>query len=210
MVLIGGRDLLSVEALMSFGYIGVFILLLAVNLIPFASPSNLVLAGAVVHFTSMNPALAAVLVAVSATFAKLAHFYLAALLGRRFDCRNSRLGRYGEIVGRWGALGAFLAAASPVPDDPVVIPLGLMRTDVMRFSAAYFAGKLIVTALGAYGMKAVELRLETLIGGSASIIGSVVLSVLLITILLRTDPRHIRRLTDRLRSRRSRVRSPCA
>ena len=186
-----------IGSLIALGYVGIFILVFAINLIPFASPSNLVLAGALVYFTNMHPAIVALTVAVSATLAKLSHFYLATYFGKRVNHKTPRLGRYSEILGRWGALGAFIAAASPIPDDPVVIPLGLMRFDALKFVTAYFIGKALITLLGAYGVRVVEVEIETLLGNEASIIGSAILSILAITVLLKMDPSRVREYLSR-------------
>jgi len=191
---------LTIEFVTSYGYLGILLLVVAINLIPFASPSNLVLAGAIVYFTSMNPAIIAALVAVGATLGKLVHFCLASLLGKHIS-PTGRLGKYGRVVGRWGTLGAFVAAATPIPDDPVVIPLGLMRFDTAKFLVAYFFGKLAITFVGAYGVKVVEVELETLLGNQASIAGSVILSILAVTILIKADPSKIKRGISRLRAR---------
>ena len=66
---------------MSFGYVGILILVTAINLLPFASPSNLVLAGVIVYFTAMNPFAVALVVAAGATLAKLVHFRVAFAVG---------------------------------------------------------------------------------------------------------------------------------
>jgi membrane protein DedA with SNARE-associated domain len=192
---------LMIELLTSYGYWGILLLIVAINLLPFASPSNLVIAGAVVYFTSINPAPVALMVAVGATSAKLVHFYLAAVLGRRFNYSNNKLSKYNRMVGQWGALGAFIAAVSPVPDDPVVIPLGLMRYDSLKFTISYFFGKLVIALVGAYGTRAAALKLETLFGTGASIVGSAIISILVVTVLLKTDPSKYREYILKLRKR---------
>lgn len=192
---------MTIEFLTSYGYLGILLLVIAINLLPFASPSNLVLAGAIVYFTAMNPAAIAFLVAIGATSAKLIHFYIAAILGKRINYSNDKMGKYSKMLGQWGALGAFIAAATPIPDDPVVIPLGLMRYDSLKFAVSYFLGKLTITLLGAYGAKVAAVRLEMLFGNSVSIVGSVILSILAITILLKMDPSQIRKYVSRLSGR---------
>ncbi len=194
------RDLI-IEPLLSYGFLGVLLLIVAINLLPFASPSNLILAGAIVYFTAMNPLAVAFIVAVGATVAKLVHYFIAAALGKRVNYSNGKLGKYSKILGQWGALGAFIAAATPIPDDPVIIPLGMIRYDSVKFAASYFLGKLLITLVGAYGMKVAATRLETYFGNSASIIGSLILSVLAVTILLKTDPSKIQGYLSKLRGK---------
>ena len=45
---------------------------------------------------------------------------------------------------------AFIAAASPIPDEPIVIPLGLMKYNPAKFFTAYFLGKLTIAVAGAF------------------------------------------------------------
>ena len=186
------------ESIITLGYFGVFLLVVALNLIPFTSPSNLVLAGVIVYFTDMHPAAIAIIVAIGATLSKFCHFYLSTFLGKRFNHKKTKLGKYSRILGRWKTLGTFIAAASPIPDDPVVIPLGLMRFDALKFIIAYFVGKIMITFLGAYGVKVVEVRIETLLGDKTTFIASIILSILAITVLYKIDPSKIREYLSKI------------
>ena len=183
---------------MSIGYVGILILATAINLLPFASPSNLVLAGVIAYFTAMSPFAVALLVAAGATAAKLVHFRVASAVGSRVD--DSKLGKYGRLLRDWGALGVFVAAATPIPDDPIVIPLGLMRYSTVKFAAAYFLGKVIITLIGAYTAKSATLALESLLGGSTMIVGSIILSILAVTIVLKTDPSNLQAYISKFRA----------
>jgi membrane protein DedA with SNARE-associated domain len=74
--------LLFEELLTTYGYLGVFVVSLGVNLIPFSSPSNLVIAGATTFLLpQMNPLFVGLVVAVAASAAKTGHYYVAAYLG---------------------------------------------------------------------------------------------------------------------------------
>jgi len=200
---------LILELLASYGYLGVLLLVLAINLLPFASPSNLFLAGAIAYFTGIGPATVAFLVSTGATSAKLVHYYFAAIIGKRVNSSRGKLAKYGETIGRWGALGAFIAAATPLPDDPVVIPLGLVRYNTLRFVISYFLGKLMITLLGAYIVKATAITLETIFGNSASIAGSIIVSILAITILLKIDPVKMREYVSKLRGKQNKQQAKC-
>jgi membrane protein DedA with SNARE-associated domain len=46
-----------------------------------------------------------------------------------------------RLLGRYGAIGAFIAAVSPIPDDIVYIPLGLAKYNPLKFAIATFLGK---------------------------------------------------------------------
>ena len=49
-----------------------------------------------------------------------------------------------KLVKRYGASAAFVAAATPIPDDLVYIPLGLAKYNPKRFFVATLSGKFIL------------------------------------------------------------------
>ena len=133
------------------GYFGLLIICFIINMIPFLSPSNMVLAGAAtLLLPEFNPILVGVIVAISATSAKLIHFLIVrgsrvVLSEERLQSLDSEKNR----VEKWGALALFIAAASPVPDDPLIIYVGLTKYSTVKFTISYFIGKVAVTILGA-------------------------------------------------------------
>jgi membrane protein DedA with SNARE-associated domain len=176
------------DLLVTYGYLGVLLVSLAVNLLPFSSPSNMILAGAVTFlFPSMNPLPVGLAVAVAASIAKAAHYYVASYLGAKAGNKAERLGSYGRRLGRWGALAAFVAAATPIPDDPVVIPLAIARYSPVKFFLAYFAGKVLVSVAGAYLGRQSAITFQGLFPSNEYIIATAVASVLIASALLKAD-----------------------
>ena len=49
-----------------------------------------------------------------------------------------------RLLSRYGWLGVFIAATTPIPDDIVYIPLGLARYSPLKFASALFAGKFVL------------------------------------------------------------------
>jgi membrane protein YqaA with SNARE-associated domain len=143
--------MLGLELIGVYGYVGVFLVALAFNLIPFTSPSNLVLAGVIINlFSGMNVVALSFSLAIGASIAKVTHYYVGFFSRRIVNSKSAgRLDRYGRSLGEWGALGAFIAAATSIPDDPVVIPLGLMKYSATKFFLGYFVGKLLICMIGA-------------------------------------------------------------
>lgn len=143
--------------MISQGYVGLFIICFAINMIPFLSPSNMVLAGAaVLTFSILSPIglteaiLIGIIVAITATMAKLIHFYI--VRGSRVILSEERLRSLDsekQRVEKWGALALFIAAASPVPDDPLIVYVGLTKYNPVKFLISYFTGKVVVTIAGA-------------------------------------------------------------
>ena len=177
------------ENLLALGYVGIFVFSLALNLIPFMGPSNLVISGVIGSLLpSFSPLLVGLLVALGASTAKTIHFGLSFFAGniikrrKKTETSNNNIKR-GPASQKLGMIALFIAAATPVPDDPVVIPLGLMRFSPIKFFIAFFTGKVIVTVVGAYFGQKFSLTLEEYLGQNATITISVI-STILITIAL--------------------------
>jgi membrane protein DedA with SNARE-associated domain len=170
-------ELLSV-LLVSFG----------INMIPFASPSNLLVASSAALLVDSDPLSIGVLVALGATSAKLIHYAISFFVGKHVgEERRKRLETAAAKTRRWAALAVFIAAATPIPDDPVIIPLGLMKYSPAKFAVSYFAGKLLVAVAGAFlgGFG------EQLLSGYASqmvlAVISIVLTIAIAVVLLKVD-----------------------
>ncbi|TFG34914.1 hypothetical protein EU527_01000 [Candidatus Thorarchaeota archaeon] len=142
---------LIISNMIQEGYIGLLIICFIINMIPFLSPSNMVLAGAaMLLLPSFNPILVGITVAISATSAKLIHFYVVKSSRTVLsDERLKSLDDEKQRVEKWGALALFIAAASPVPDDPLIVYVGLAKYSSLKFTSSYFIGKVAVTILGA-------------------------------------------------------------
>ena len=174
---------------MSFGYAGSFLLSFAFNLIPFAGPSNIVIAGIIaLNMPSASFWPIGLSVALGSSAAKMIHFYAAFLSSRVLkEDQRLRLSRYTKKVGNMGALLVFLAAASPIPDEPIVIPLGLMKYSPWKFLGTYFVGKCAVTIPGAYLGQSAGLSLIDAIGNVNVIIVSAIITVVATIVLVKVD-----------------------
>ena len=152
------QDILQfIQLMINEGYLGLFIICFIINMIPFLSPSNMVLAGvAALTYSLLGPigiaeaVIIGIVVAMSATLAKLIHFYV--VRGSRVVLSEERLRSLDAEkarVQKWGALALFIAAASPVPDDPLIVYVGLTKYNTVKFTISYFIGKVAVTIAGA-------------------------------------------------------------
>ncbi len=133
------------------GYLGLFIICFTINMIPFLSPSNMILAGAAaILVPELGWIQIGLIVAITATMAKFIHY--AVVRGSRVILSEERLKMLESErnrVEKWGALALFIAAASPVPDDPLIVYVGLTKYNSIKFTISYFIGKVIVTLAGA-------------------------------------------------------------
>lgn len=166
------------------------------SLIPFVPvPSFLLLATMAVgdQFNLHALALSSALLAAGA---KQIIFY-ASYGGRRIIGARSRrrMRPFERLVRRYGAAAAFVAAATPIPDDIVYVPLGLARYNPLRFFAATLAGKvvlhyIIVVVAHFLGLSIVEPFLEDIDDATPVYIGIAIFGAALtsvVILLLRLD-----------------------
>ena len=88
----------------------------------------------------------AILSALTATAAKQIIFF-ASYGGRKIisEKTRKRMRPFERLVKRYGAAAAFVAAATPIPDDLVYVPLGLAKYNPKRFFVATLTGKFVLS-----------------------------------------------------------------
>jgi len=175
------------------------------NLIPFASPSNLFIASnSVLMLGVADPAsLAAIgfLVAAGATLAKTIHYLITFFVSKHLRKKQrQRLEAEALKVKRWAFLLLFVAAATPIPDEPVVIPLGLLKYNPFKFFSAFFLGKLSITVLGAFLGSWTKSTFSEWLSPEAMITLSIILTIVVTVILLKVD---VGKLAERFLKRRT-------
>ena len=108
-------------------------------------PSFLVLATMAVGY-QYDLHILAIISAVTATGAKQIIFYVS-YSGRRIikEETKKRMLPFQRLVRRYGAAAAFVAAATPIPDDLVYVPLGLAKYNPRRFFVATLTGKIVLS-----------------------------------------------------------------
>jgi membrane protein YqaA with SNARE-associated domain len=179
--MVSGLDLLIVFAT-SFGF----------NLIPFAGPSNLFIAStAVLSLGATDPTILVaigVLIALGGSFAKGIHYMVTFFVSKHLSQkRQERLSTDASKVKKWAFLLLFAAAASPIPDEPIVIPLGLMKYNPAKFFTAFFLGKLIITIAGAFIGAWTKITFSGWLSPEIMIILSITLTVAVTVLLLKVD-----------------------
>ncbi len=140
-----------------------------------------------------------VLVMVSAITATVAKqiIFLASFGGRKImnEKTRKRMRPFERLVKRYGAAAAFFAAATPIPDDVIFIPLGLAKYSPKRFFIATFTGKVIlcyvIALLSHYiGLSFIEPFLENIDDPALVYTGIVIFGVVMtavIVLLLKLD-----------------------
>ena len=178
------------------GYIGLTLVSFFGSLIPFVPlPSFLLLATMSVG-DQFNLHALAIISAITATAAKVIVFSVS-YEGRRIMSKKSRLRikPFERLVKRYGAGAAFFAAATPIPDDLIYVPLGLAKYNPKRFFIATLTGKLVLSYVVVFvshymGLSLVEPILEDITDVSTVYIGMAIFAAMMtsvVILLLRLD-----------------------
>jgi membrane protein DedA with SNARE-associated domain len=168
--------------------LGVLLTSFLLNIIPFTGPSNLLIASNAALLVNSDPFTIGFLVALGSASAKFIHymvtFFIRNLIGEE---RRKRIDRQGLKLKRWAAVTLFVVAVTPLPDEPVIIPLGLSKYNPAKFYLAYFSGKLVITILGAYLGVLSENLLAPWISQQVLMVASIVLTIAVTIILFKVD-----------------------
>jgi uncharacterized membrane protein YdjX (TVP38/TMEM64 family) len=175
------------------------------NLIPFAGPSNLLIASNLALMLGVSdPAILVAigfLVALGAALAKSVHYLVTFFISKHLSQKQrQRLDAEALKVKRWAFLLLYLAAATPIPDEPVVIPLGLLKYSPMKFFSAFFLGKLSITVVGAFLGSWTKRTFSEWLSPEVTVALSIVLTILVTVILLKVD---VGKLAKKLLRRRA-------
>jgi uncharacterized membrane protein YdjX (TVP38/TMEM64 family) len=175
------------------------------NLIPFASPSNLFIASNSALILGVGDPVTLVtlgfLVALGATLAKSIHYLVTFFVSKHLrEKQRQRLEAESLKVKRWAFLLLFVAAATPIPDEPVIIPLGLLKYSPVKFLSAFFLGKLSITVVGTFLGSWTKSTFSEWFSPEAMIALSIVLTILVTVILLKAD---VGKLAERFLKRKT-------
>ena len=127
------------------GYLGLTIVSFFGSLIPFVPIPSFVLVATMAVGEQFDIHILVVIAAITSTAAKQIIFY-ASYGGRKIisEKTKKRMLPFQKLVKRYGGSAAFVAAATPIPDDLVYIPLGLAKYNPKRFFVATLLGKFVL------------------------------------------------------------------
>ena len=127
------------------GYLGLTIVSFFGSLIPFVPIPSFVLVATMAVGEQFDIHVLVLIAALTSTAAKQIIFYVS-YGGRKIisEKTKKRMMPFQKLVKRYGASAAFVAAATPIPDDLVYIPLGLAKYNPKRFFVATLSGKFVL------------------------------------------------------------------
>ena len=142
--------MLNIENFFNFGleleYLGIVLFSFVLSVIVFIPiPHFPVLMTAALN-KNFDPTLIALCGTIGAVSGKMIIFY-GSYYGRKMilsDNTKKRMLPLQRLLSRYGWIGVFVAATTPIPDDIVYIPLGLAKYSPLKFASALFAGKFVL------------------------------------------------------------------
>ncbi|RJS85041.1 hypothetical protein CW706_02420 [Candidatus Bathyarchaeota archaeon] len=170
---------------LQYGYLGIFIVSFAGSAsVIFPIPYTLVIfyAGSTRMF---DPLLIALSGGTGSGIGEILGYFLG-YYGRAVlsDERRRKIDYIVKVFNRYGMVAAFIFALTPLPDDLLFIPLGIMRYSFLRFFIPCLAGKILMCLILAYGgYLSIEI-IESLLGEEGGYIGMIASFILLIVILI--------------------------
>ena len=166
------------------------------SLIPFVSLPGFLLLATMSVGNEYDLHILALLSAITATAAKQMIFFVS-FSGRKImsEKTRKRMRPFERLVKKYGAAAAFVAAATPMPDDIIFIPLGLAKSNSKRFFVATLTGKIvlsyIIVLISHYiGLSFIEPFLADLDDATPVYIGIIVFGAIMtaiIVLLLKLD-----------------------
>lgn len=174
---------------LQYGYAGVFTASLVGSLVPFLPVPYLVIV--ILLSSKLDPMMLGLVAGIGGSLGKITSYSLGRGGYSIFQPKTRRnMDALRSLVGKYGDLGVFLFAASPLPDDIYLIPIGMMKFPFWRFIIANTAGKIVLSVAVAYFSRGYFELATSLIGGGSLIVALVVLVPVLIAVtvlLLRID-----------------------
>jgi len=178
------------------GYLSLALVNFFGSLIPFVPLPGFLLLATMSVGDKFDLHVLAILSALTATAAKQIIFF-ASYGGRKIisEKTRKRMRPFERLVKRYGAAAAFFAAATPIPDDLVYVPLGLAKYNPKRFFIATLTGKFVLSYTIVFvshylGLSLVEPFLDDVNDATPIYIGIIIFGAMMtavVVLLLRLD-----------------------
>jgi len=165
-----------------FGYLGVFIISFIGSVsVVFPVPYTIVI---YLLGTVLDPFFVAVSGGLGSALGEFSGYTLG-YYGRTVvsEERRRKMDYMVKVFDRYGPVAIFLFALTPLPDDLLFIPLGVMRYAFLKAFIPALLGKTLMTFILAYSGQHSITIIETLFAGSG-LLGTVITSALLILIIV--------------------------
>jgi len=171
------------QVVSQFGYFGVFVIsLIGTMAIVVPIPYTLVILG--LGAAGWDPILLTIAGGTGSAIGELAG-YLLGYYGRRIVSkeRQRKMDYLLKVFGKYSPVAIFIFALTPLPDDLLFIPLGILRYNIVKaFIPAILGKTLMCYILASFGSVYGDI-LAVLFGDEGSWIGAVITAVLLVVVI---------------------------
>ncbi len=175
------------------GFPGIFVISLVSNSIPFVGiPYLAVVAGYAAIYTSpIDRALLIVSSAAGATVGKIIIYFLGSTVRLKLSKESEEnLKTFLRLAKRSMFLAIVIFASTPLPDDVLYVPLGVMGYPLPQYFLAIFIGKMVLTTVVIYYLGwVIELTVNS--ESPAVSVAAIILTIYLTYLALKIDWRGV-------------------
>ena len=178
-------DLLALlnDLAIRYGYSCVFLASLAGSVIPFLPVPYLIVV--ILLSNRLDPLLLGIVAGVGGALGKVTSYFLGRsgyLASSKETKRNLEF--LGKFVGRYGDLGVFIFAVTPLPDDLYLVPLGMVRFPFWRFMGVNTLGKVILSTIVAYSGNAYFRFADVYLGAGELVSAGIIVALTAVATIL--------------------------
>ncbi len=176
----------------TYGYFGVFLVsLIGSSSVIIPIPYTVIIFSLGMQKDLFNPFFLAISGGVGSALGEFVGYFLG-YFGRTVISENQKrkMNYILKLFRKYGAVSIFVFALSPLPDDLLFIPLGIMRYNFVKAFIPCIIGKLLMCFIVAYGGYLSIDTIEALFGGEGgplTIVASAVLMAIVIIAMFKID-----------------------
>jgi len=138
----------------SLGYLALLTVSFIGSVIPFIPVPFFILLIVMSADPTFNPHILVFMTAIGSTAGKAIIFYATYYGRNRLSAESKkRIRPLQRVAARYGWFAAFIAAATPIPDDLVYIPLGLAKYNPILFILSTLTGKAVISEVIVWSSK---------------------------------------------------------
>jgi membrane protein YqaA with SNARE-associated domain len=170
---------------MQYGYLGIFVISLigsASILIPIPYTVIIFTLSA---FRILDPMLIALSSGLGSAVGEFSG-YLLGYYGQAIlsDIQKRKIEFILKVFNKYGAITVFIFALTPLPDDLLIIPLGIMRYSFVKVLLPCLLGKIFMSLILAYGGAMSIGFIQNILGEEGGMWSTVILTITLIIIIV--------------------------
>jgi len=176
----------------TYGYFGVFLIsLIGSSSIIIPIPYTVIIFSLGMQRDVFNPFYLAIFGGAGSAIGEFVGYFLG-YYGRTVisEKQQKKINYILKLFRKYGAISIFLFALTPLPDDLLFIPLGIMRYNFLKAFIPCIIGKILMCFIVAYGGYFSISAIEALFGetgGPLTIIASTVLLIIVIVAMFKID-----------------------